>query len=125
MAYQNCIVEGNIGKIEMRYTQNGKAVTSFSVAVNEKYGDTKTTEWFRCVAWEKLGETINQWFAVGAEILVAGKMKTRSWDGPDGNKRYRTELIVRDFSFVGPSKDRAEQGGDIDPDDLPWESGQS
>ncbi len=117
MAYQNCIVEGNVGKIEMRYTANGKAVTSFSVAVNEKYGDTKTTEWFQCVAWEKLGETIAQWFPVGAEILVAGKLKTRSFDGNDGVKHYRTELIVRDFSFVGPSKDRAEQGGDIDPDE--------
>ena len=121
MGYQHVVIEGNVGKIEMRYTANGKAVTSFSVAVNEKYGETVSVEWFNCVAWEKLAEVMGQYVDVGKEILVAGKMNTRSWEKPDGGKAYRTELIVRDFSFVG----KREAGGsrdDIDPDDLPFEN---
>ncbi len=117
MGYQHVVVEGNVGKIEMRYTANGKAVTSFSVAVNERFGETESVEWFNCVAWEKLGETIAQYFDVGKEILVAGRLKTRSWDGNDGAKKYRTELIVRDFSFVG--KKGADSGGETS--DPPFE----
>mgnify|MGYP001570956364 CR=1 FL=1 len=122
MGYQSITVVGNVGKEpELRYTTNGTAVCTFSIAVNEKFGDSESVEWFTIVAWQKLAETLAEHVTKGKELLVVGRMKTRSWDKNDGSgKAYRTELIVRDFSFVG-KKDAGGGGGDNDPDDLPFE----
>jgi len=119
MSYQQTVILGNLGKDpEMKYSASGTAITTFSVAVSEKYGEgPETTEWYSVVAWDKRAETIAEHFHKGDSILVTGRMKTRSWDGPDGQKRYRTELICDRWSFAG-----AKRGGSTPaPDDMPFE----
>jgi single-strand DNA-binding protein len=103
---------GRIGKIEMRQTPQGKSVCEFSVAVTEKYKDKEDTQGFRCVALEKQGEIINQYFSVGSEIYLEGKTVNRSYDDNNGNKKYISEVVVREFSFTGGSKsdNQGQQG---------------
>ncbi|MGI2335287.1 MAG: single-stranded DNA-binding protein [Dehalogenimonas sp.] len=126
------MIIGNVGvEPEMRFTPGGHPVTSFTVATNRRYdagdGEKKEeTEWFSVVAWNKLAEQCNQYVAKGRLVYVEGRLRTRSWDGQDGQKRYKTEVIASTVS----SLDRApassgdssaiESGGDISPDDLPF-----
>ncbi len=119
MGFQCVIIEGNLGKApEMRYTANGNAVTTFSVAVN---GFNDEVEWFNVVAWEKRAEWAAQWLEKGKPVLVRGRLKTRSYDDRDGIKRYRVELIAESLDFVAGGKQEAKND-DIDPDDLPFEN---
>lgn len=110
MAFQTVIVEGNLGKDpEMRYTPQGTAITSFSVAVNEG----KHTEWFNVVAFNKTAEVANQYLNKGQEVLIQGRLNTRSWDGDKG-KQYRTELVADKVNFIGKKRD--EEAADEDTD---------
>ena len=96
---------GNVGKeAEMRFTPSGKPVTSFSVAVNSKYGENESTEWFNIVTWNKLAETCNQYITKGQQVFVEGRLQTRSWEGQDGEKKYRTEVIANKVLFLGQRK---------------------
>lgn len=129
------MIIGNLGADpEMQYTANGHAVTKFDVATNEQWTDKEgekrdRTEWFSVVAWNKLGETCAQYLAKGRSVYVEGRMQTRSWDGQDGVKHYRTELIAETVRFLGgrdsaqgPTLPQArdDDAGEIDPDDLPF-----
>ena len=123
---------GNVGKDpEMRYTANGSAVTNFTLAVNRSFmsdGERKDeTEWFTIVSWSRLAETLGQHLQKGRKVYVEGRLQSRSWDGPDGQKRYRTEVIANQVLFLdrpqgAPMPDLGgDIPGDIDPDDLPFE----
>ena len=116
---------------EMRYTADGNAMTTFRVATNYNYtsgeGDRRDeTEWFSVVAWRKLAEQCSQFLQKGRKVYVEGRLRTRSWDAPDGQRRFRTEVIANRVLFL----DRA-QGGTVpeehdlergtEPDDLPFE----
>ena len=114
------ILIGNLGKDpEMRFTPNGDAVTSFSVGVN----DGKETEWFNIVAWKKLAETCNQFLSKGKQVCVEGRLHTRTWDGDDGQKHYKTEVNANKVVFLG-AKDTPEREatkpGELEPDDIPF-----
>ncbi len=105
MGYQSTTILGNLGKDpEQKYTAAGMCVCTFSVAVNTKYGEKEDVEWFAVVAWDKLAEVCGQYLAKGREVLVQGEMKTRNWQGQDGQKHYRTELVARTVQFVGGNK---------------------
>jgi len=119
---------GNVGKTpEMKFTAAGKALTTFSVAVNHTHRDATTgqpveeTEWFNCVCWDKQAETANSLIQKGGLLYVEGRLKTRTWE-QDGTKHYKTELIVSDFKLL----DRRPTTGDAAPadddagDDLPF-----
>ena len=101
---------GNVGTDpEMRYTANGNAVTTFRIACNRNFAGPdgerrEETEWFSVVTWNKLAETCSQFLQKGRRAYVEGRLQTRSWDGPDGNKRYRTEVIANTVLFL----DRAQ-----------------
>ncbi len=120
---------GNLGTDpEMRYTANGSAVTTFRLAVSRSFGGEgerrEETEWFTVVSWNKLAELLGQHLQKGRKVFVEGRLASRSWDGPDGQKRYRTEVVANQVLFLdrphaGPLPDAA--AGDIDPDDLPFE----
>jgi single-strand DNA-binding protein len=125
---------------EMRYTANGNAVTTFRVATSRSYSDAsgerrEETEWFRVVTWNRLAETCAQYLVKGRQVFVEGRLQTRSWDDPQGQKRYMTELIAEEVKFLGGRGDSGSGGGggmapgfavgpdsegDIDPDDLPF-----
>ena len=127
------MIIGNLGKDpEMRYTANGSAVTNFNVAVSRQYSATdgerrEETEWFTVVAWNKLAEQCNQFLQKGRKVYVEGRLQTRSWDGQDGQKRYRTEVVASEVQFLdrmggAGGTPRDEVDGELtDPDDLPFE----
>ena len=120
---------GNLGSDpEMRYTANGTAVTTFRVAVNRTSvnpdGERREeTEWFSVVTWNKLAELTQAHLTKGRKVYVEGRQSTRSWDGPDGQKRYRTELVANQVLFLDrpPGAGMPDTGGEMDPDDVPFE----
>ncbi len=101
---------GNLGTDpEMRYTANGTAVTEFRMAVSRNYtgqdGERQEeTEWFTVVCWNKLAETVSQYLQKGRKAYVEGRLKTRSWEGQDGQTRYKTEVVAQTVQFL----DRAQ-----------------
>ncbi len=102
---------GNLTKDpEVRYTSNGQPVANFSVATNRKYknaaGDLQEeTEFHDVVAWGKMSEIISQFVKKGQKIYIEGRLKTRSWDAPDGSKKYKTEIIAENFVPLTPKGD--------------------
>jgi len=100
------MIIGNLGgEPEMRFTPNGNPVTSFRIATNRVYttseGERKQeTEWFTVVAWNKLAEQCNQFLTKGRLVYAEGRLRTRTWEGQDGQKHYRTEVIANRVTFL-------------------------
>ena len=109
---------------EMRYTTTGKAIASFTVAVNG-YGKDSKAEFIPCVAWEGTAELIGNNCVKGTEALVEGRLQVRSYD-KNGEKKYVTEVIVISFEFCGSKADHTKKdvggfGGEPVPaDDIPF-----
>ena len=128
------IVIGNLGsEPEMRFTPNGRPVTSFSVATNWRYntaeGERKEeTEWFTVVTWGKLAEQCNQFLTKGRLVYVEGRLRTHIWEGQDGQRRSRNEIVAGRVSFldrqaVAPLPgEKIEEGGvdEVAPEDIPF-----
>ena len=101
------ILMGNMTRDpELRYTPNGRAVTSFGLAINRVYKDStgekkEEVDFFDIVAWGKLAEIISQYGKKGQGIHVSGRLQNRSWEAQDGTKRNKTEVIATDISLVG------------------------
>ena len=133
------MIIGNLGsEPEMRFTPNGKPVTSFSVATNWRYvtaeGERKEeTEWFTVVAWGKLAEHCNQFLTKGRLIYAEGRLRTHTWESQDGQKHYRTEIIANRVTFLDrqalaslPEEGVGEAGvgeaevGEPEPEDTPF-----
>lgn len=102
------MIVGNLTRDpEMRYTPNGQAVTSFSVATNRRWKDKdgnaqEQTEFHNIVAWGKLAEFTSQFLHKGNRVYVEGRLQTRNWEGQDGNKRNRTEIVCENFIALTP-----------------------
>jgi single-strand DNA-binding protein len=129
---------GNVGRDpEMRYTASGEPVTTFSLAVSRRWKDRNTneqreeTEWFQIVTWRQLAETCNQFVTKGRKIYVEGRLQTRSWEGQDGQKHYRTEVQAHTVTLLDRRPQTNAGAGDFDqrpptdetavePDDLPF-----
>jgi single-strand DNA-binding protein len=128
------MIIGNVGgEPEMRFSPDGKPVTSFRVATNRVYttpeGERKKeTEWFSVVAWGKLAEQCNQFLSKGRLVYAEGRLRTRSWDDQSGQKRYRTEVIAQRVNFLDRRDSSApgDRSGQIaddeaqDDDDVPF-----
>lgn len=125
--YQKLLIIGRLGKDpEMRFTPNGQAVTSFSVATDRQYSDqagklVKETVWFRVSAWGKLAETCNNFLQKGKMVMVEGRLtvdaKTggpRIWTGQDGTPRASLEMVANTVKFLSAKTDGTGAGG---PDD--------
>jgi single-strand DNA-binding protein len=97
---------GNVGTDpEMRFTANGNPVTSFRVATSRSYTTSEgerrqETEWFTIVAWKKQAESCNQFLTKGQRVYVEGSLRTRSWEGRDGQKRVTAEVIANRVLFL-------------------------
>jgi single-strand DNA-binding protein len=91
---------------ELRYTPSGAAVCSFSMATNRSWtpsdgGERKEeTEFHRIVAWNKLAELCSQLLTKGRKVYIEGRLQTRSWDTPEGEKKYTTEIIAEDMVLL-------------------------
>ncbi len=110
MAYavNKVILLGNLGKDpEVRYTQSGKAVTSFSLATSERAGrdGNERTEWHNIVAWDKLAELCGRLVKKGNKVYVEGRLQTREYNDRDGNKRWSTEVVAREMVFLTTERD--------------------
>lgn len=123
------VLIGNVGgDPEMRYTPNGKPVTSFSMATNRRYttsaGETKEeTDWFRITVWGKLAEICNQYVSKGKQIYVEGRLHARKWEGQDGQVRTSLEVTADQVLLLGKPAGAAAlpEEGEIEVDNLPWE----
>ena len=105
-----CSFSGNLAKApEIRYTQSGKAVCSFTVGVNSGWGDNKRTDWLPVIAWNKTAEACANNLDKGSKVLVEGRIQTRSYDAKDGSKRYVTEFVAGEVEFLSPKKQGAPQ----------------
>jgi single-strand DNA-binding protein len=126
------MIIGNLGADpEMRYTADGNALTSFRVASTRNYtgpdGDRREeTEWFSVVTWRKLAEQCSQYLQKGRRVYVEGRLRTRSWDTPDGQRRYRTEVVAERVLFLDrapgvPLPEDHEPVPELEPEDIPFE----
>jgi single-strand DNA-binding protein len=128
-------VIGNLGsEPEMRFTPSGRPVTSFRVATNWRYttpdGERKEeTEWFSVVAWGRLAEQCNQFLTKGRLVYVEGRLRLRTWDGQDGQRRARNEIVAdrvkfldRQSAVIAAENKPTEESetGEIEPDDIPF-----
>lgn len=106
---------GRLGRDpEVRYLNDGKMITSFSIAVDERYKNNSgekmsKTEWVNIVAFGKLAEICGNYLAKGKLVYIEGKLQTRSWEDKDGNKRQTTEIICNDMKMLDSKATRQEQ----------------
>ena len=97
---------------ELRRTNSGKPVASFTVAVDRDFapqGQDKETDFIDCVAWNATAEFVSKYFSKGSMVVVNGRLQIRSWTDNDGNKRRTAEIIANNCYF-GESK-RSQEGG--------------
>ena len=98
------ILIGNVGREpEMRYTPQGHAVTSFSVATSYGKGDDKTTEWFNCSAWGKQAELTNEYLRKGSQVYVEGRIRSREYE-VDRKTRCSLDVSVSRVQFLGSAR---------------------
>ena len=90
---------------ELRHTNSGVPVCSFTVAWSEKYKEQETKLFMPCTAWRATGEMVSRNFFKGKEIAVEGKLSTRDWTDNEGNKRQAMELSVDRVHFCGPKEE--------------------
>ena len=125
---------------ELKQTQSGISVVSFTIAINRRYQSKnapegqQTADFINIVAWRKTAEFVGQYFKKGKPILVCGSIQTRSYTDNNGSKRYVTEVVADEVGFVEskaaseapsgtyePEEYGAPQFEDVDPDDdLPF-----
>jgi single-strand DNA-binding protein len=101
------MIIGHLGRDpEMRYTPNGRPVTSFSVATTRTWTSAEgerreETEWFNVVAWGNLAEICKAHLSKSQQVYVEGRLQTRGWEDEDGKKHFRTELVANEMILLG------------------------
>lgn len=102
------ILVGNVGgDPETRYMPSGSAVTNITIATNETWKDKQTgekkerTEWHRVALFNRLAEVAAEYLRKGSQVYIEGKLRTRKWQGKDGQDRYTTEIIASEMQMLG------------------------
>ena len=102
------IIVGNLGgDPETRYMPSGSAVTNFTVATNESWKDKQTgeqkerTEWHKVAMFNRLAEIAAEYLRKGSQVYIEGKLRTRKWQGQDGQDRFTTEIIADEMQMLG------------------------
>jgi single-strand DNA-binding protein len=117
-SYNRVILVGNLTRDpEIRYTQSGKGVTKFTLAVNNPRNKEETT-FVDIVAWDRLGETCNTYLKKGSNTLIEGRLVIRSYDDKDGNKRKATEVVADNMQMLS-----TRQAGPVDDSGGGYNSG--
>ena len=96
---------------ELKQTQGGLSVCSFSIAVNRRFkgeNGQQECDFITIVAWRQQAEFVTRYFKKGNPILVCGSLQTRTWTDNQGNKRYATEVVADEVSFVGNKESNTE-----------------
>lgn len=126
MSFNTIIVVGNLGRDpELRYTPQGKAVASFSIATNEKRRDKSgamqdVTTWFRVTLWGPTAEAAAKYLTKGSPIYIQGTLRVEEWTDRENNNRYTLEINARDMQFIGSG---ANSGGGGSQDYAPTHTG--
>lgn len=102
---------------ELKTTPNGVSVTSFSIAVDRGYGDTKQTDFINIVGWRQTAEFICKYFTKGSRIAIEGSIQTRKYQDRDGNNRIVFEVVANNVHFVDTksAKPSVDVNNDTDP----------
>ena len=108
---------------ELRYIPSGSAVASFTVATNRVYksqsGEKKEeVSFIRVVVWGRMAEICGEYLKKGRPVFVEGRLQSRSWDGPDGQKRSATEVVALNVQFLGSAGAGAGSRSDRDSADM-------
>jgi len=127
------MVIGNVGnEPEMRFTPSGKPVTNFSLATTRTYTSkdgerTDETLWFNIVAWGKLAENCNEYIEKGGQVYADGRLQTNEWEGEDGQKRYKLEIVANTVLFLGKKSEKQASGElteledeELSPGEIPF-----
>ncbi len=113
MSVNKVILIGNVGRDpEVRYLENGTPVCTLPVATSETYVNKageriSTTEWHNVVLWRSLADVAQKFIKKGTQVYVEGRIRTRSYDDKDGNKRYVTEIIANTLQLLGRRQDES------------------
>ena len=106
---------GNLGRDpEIRYTNAGAAVANFSIATTEKWTDRndqkqERTEWHDIVAFDRLADLSQNYLTAGSSIYIEGRLQTKSWEDPQGLKKYRTEVVATTIQFLDSRSKKNEE----------------
>ncbi len=124
------ILIGNLGKDpETRYMPSGGAVTNITVATSETWKDKATgqpqerTEWHRVVFFNRLAEIAGEYLKKGSKVYIEGSLRTRKWQGQDGQDRYTTEIVAAEMQMLD-SRSGGSMGGYEEPP-MPTEAPQA
>ena len=121
-SFNKVILIGNLtADPELKQTAQGTSVCSFSIAVNRRFSKNEqgqTVDFINIVAWRQSAEFVSRYFKKGNSILVCGQLQTRTWTDNQGQKRYATEVIADEVTFVGPATTGGAPmgGGSYTPD---------
>ena len=132
MSVNKVILIGRLGKDpEVRYSSNGTAITSFSLATSRKFKKNdefvEETEWHRVVGFGRTAEICGEYLNKGRQIFIEGRLQTREWEDKDGNRRWTTEVIIERMQMLGGKGDAAQEADSGDnpfdrtPNDIPDE----
>jgi single-strand DNA-binding protein len=117
---QQVVIVGNLGRdAELKYSGNGKPIVTGSAAVTTGHGEYEHTEWFNLVAFGERFVNVAPYLKKGQQVGVTGQLKTRAWEDQNGQKRYRTELIVETITLLGNGDSGRGQGAPAGADDAP------
>lgn len=120
MSFNKIIVVGNLGRDpELRYTPQGLAVCSFSLATNEKKRDKAgdmqdVTTWFRVTLWDKKAETASKYLTKGSPVYIEGRLRLEEWTDRDGKQRPSLEITGTEMQFISgarPDESGTDAGG--------------
>jgi single-strand DNA-binding protein len=115
MSVNKAILVGFVGNDpEVRYLENGTPVANFRLATSETYtnrgGEKVTqTEWHSVVLWRGLAEITEKYIKKGSQVYIEGRIRTRTWDDRDGNKRYTTEIIADTMQMMGKKNEGSSE----------------
>jgi single-strand DNA-binding protein len=129
MSFNKVIIVGNLGRDpELRYTPQGVAVCSFSVATNEKRRDKSgeqqdITTWFKVTLWRERAETAAKYLTKGSPVYIEGRLRIEEWTDRDNNNRYTLDLQATDMQFIGSRSDAPAGDYSGHHDDEPTYSG--
>lgn len=132
MSFNKIILVGNLGKDpELRYTPNGDAVCSFTLATNEKVKGESVSTWFKVTLWRKTAEAAAKYLERGSSVYIEGRLQIEEWTDKDGKNRYTLAVNGTDMQFIGgPSQVSTERsepaqqtftgGNDQTQDSIPF-----
>lgn len=117
------LIIGRLGRDpEMRYTPSGRPVTTFTVATSRSWntsegGRRTETEWFNVVAWSNLAEICKQHLSKGQLVYVEGRLQTRHWEDPEGNKHSSTEIVANEMIMLDSRRDNNASEDQVESDE--------